>query len=89
MSTALIAGYSDHTSAIAPVTNGAATLVPSKELVAVDVPRLVMFPPGAVSPRPPIDLPMFESGDGLPLAVQAATGITHGCRVNTELPTVP
>ena len=53
-------GNSDHSSATAPVTNGAAALVPPKVSGLPSAPRLVIPSPGAPSPRRPIELPRFE-----------------------------
>ena len=50
------------------------------------VPRLVISYPGARNSRRPIDWPRFEKFTGRPPRSHAATGITHGCRVITELP---
>ena len=86
---AVALGNSDHNNAIAPVTNGTATLVPPSVSVCPSGPRLVMVSPGAVKPRLPIEIPRFESGIGLPRRSQATTGMTHGWRVMVELPRVP
>ena len=59
-------GNSDQSSAIAPVTKGVATLVPPDVCGLPFVPRLVMFSPGALNPRLPMELPKFESAVGLP-----------------------
>src|SRR5438132_11640604 len=80
-------GNSDNSNAIAPVTKGAAALVPPDICGLPFVPRLVIPTPGAIRPRRPIDHPKFDSGRGLPRKSQAATGITAGWRVITELPT--
>jgi hypothetical protein len=50
----------DCNSAIVPVTNGAAALVPLKIGELPLAPRLVMPSPGAASPRRPIEFPKFE-----------------------------
>jgi hypothetical protein len=68
----------DHMSAIVPVTNGAAALVPVKVKVFVSVPRLVTFWPGARNPLRPTEGPRLEIRSGLPRSSQAATGITQG-----------
>ena len=86
---ALMEGNSDHKSAIAPVTNGTATLVPPSVRGSPLVPRLVMPAPGAKSPRLPIELLKFDSFSGLPWRSHATTGMTQGWRVIAELPSVP
>ena len=63
---AVALGNSDHNKAMAPVTKGAAALVPAKVPGLPSVPRLVMFSPGAASPRRPMELPRFDSAVGLP-----------------------
>src|SRR5258708_3545236 len=63
---AVALGNSDQSSAIVPVTNGAAALVPPNIAGLPSVPRLVIFSPGAASPRLPIELPRFDSVVGLP-----------------------
>lgn len=68
----------DHRSAIVPVTNGAAALVPVKVNVSVSVPRLVTFSPGAHNPLRPTEGPRLDIRSSLPRSSQAATGITHG-----------
>jgi hypothetical protein len=88
-SAAFASGNSDHSSAIAPVTKGAAALVPLIVRDLPSVPRLVMLCPGALSPRLPIELPRLDSPVGSPLPSQLTTGITQGWRVIAELPTVP
>lgn len=82
-------GNADHSNAIVPLTKGVATLVPPIVAGLPSVPRLVMDAPGARSPRLPTELPKFDSLIGLPCASQATTGMTHGCRVITVLPSVP
>ena len=52
---AVAPGNSDQSSAIAPVTKGAAALVPPNVCGLPFVPRLVTFSPGALSPRLPIE----------------------------------
>jgi hypothetical protein len=59
-SAAVAVGNSDHNSAIAPVTNGVAALVPPKVSGLPSAPRLVMASPGALRPRLPIELPKFD-----------------------------
>ena len=59
-SVAVALGNSDHNSAIAPVTKGAATLVPLHVSGWPSAPRLVTASPGALRPRLPIALPKFE-----------------------------
>src|SRR6266481_6164783 len=86
---ALAPGYSDHTNASAPVTKGAATLVPPEGVALPSVPRLVMPSPGALRPRRPMEFPKLDSLSGLPRPSQAITAMTHGCRVMAVLPTVP
>ncbi len=75
---AVVLGNSDHSSAIAPVTKGAATLVPPNVCGLPFVPRLVMFSPGALSPRLPIELPRFDSLSGLPRRVARDHGNDPG-----------
>src|SRR5262249_46680261 len=63
---ALASRNSDHNSALVPVTNGTATLVPQS---VSDCPcglKLVMPSPGALKPRLPIEPPKFETFIGLP-----------------------
>jgi hypothetical protein len=72
-----------------PVTKGAAALVPLKVRGLPLVPRLVMFCPGALSPRLPIESLKFDSLVGRPPSSQLTTGITQGWRVIAELPTAP
>ena len=60
ISVAVAVGNSDHSNAIAPVTKGAAALVPPKVSVSPSAPRLVILSPGAPNPRRPIELPRFE-----------------------------
>jgi hypothetical protein len=86
---AVALGNSDQSSAMAPVTKGAAALVPPSVWDLPLVPRLVTFSPGALSPLLPRELPRFDSFSGLPSASQAATGITQEWRVTAEPPTVP
>ena len=86
---AVAEGNSDHSSAIAPVTKGTATLVPPSVSDCPSAPRLVMPSPGALKPRLPIDAPRFDSFVGLPRRSQPTTGMTHGWRVMAELPRVP
>ena len=75
---AVAAGNSDHNSAIVPVTNGTATLVPPSVSDCPSAPRLVMPSPGARKPRLPMELPRFDSFVGLPVRSQATTGRTQG-----------
>ncbi len=49
---AAVAGNSDHSSAMAPVTKGTATLVPPSVIAWPCEPRLVMLSPGALNPPP-------------------------------------
>ena len=63
---ALAPGNSDQSNAIVPVTKGAAALVPLNVLGSPFGPRLVMFSPGAPSPRLPIEPPRFDSASGFP-----------------------
>ncbi len=88
-SAAEVAGSSDHSKAMAPVTNGVAALVPPNECGLPAAPRLVIFSPGAANPRLPTELLRFDSRVGLPRWSHAITGKTQGCRVIAELPTVP
>ena len=64
MRAATAPGYTDHSSAIVPVTKGAAALVPPSVYGLPSVPRLVTFSPGALSPCRPIEDPRFESPSG-------------------------
>src|SRR5690349_17897880 len=57
---ALAFGNIDSNNAIAPVTNGAAALVPPKAGDWPLIARLVILSPGALSPWRPIELPRFE-----------------------------
>ena len=66
MLAALALGNWDHSSAIVPVTKGAAALVPPNFCTLPFGPRLVMFSPGALSPCIPIDRARFDSLSGLP-----------------------
>ena len=54
---ALAPGNSDQSSAMAPVTKGAAALVPPNVCGLRFAPRLVMSTPGAIRPRLPIEFP--------------------------------
>ena len=63
---AVALGNSDHSSAIVPVTKGAAALVPEEVCGVLPAPRLTMSCPGAESPQRPIELPRFDSAVGLP-----------------------
>lgn len=63
---AVALGDSDQSSAMAPVTKGAAALVPPDVCGLPFVPRLVTFSPGALNPLRPIELPRFDSRSGLP-----------------------
>src|SRR5258707_325595 len=81
-------GNSDQSRARSPLMNGAAALVPCHVTVPPDEARLVISYPGAPTPCCPIDRPRFEDVIGRPARSYATTGITHGCRVMTELPTV-
>src|SRR5258708_5576468 len=85
ISAALAWGNCDHSNAIAPVTNGAAALVP----LAVNQPsgaaKLVILSPGARNPSLPIEAPKLDWLMGRPTSLQAVTGITQGCRVIAEL----
>ncbi len=89
ISTAVADGNTDHNSAIAPVTKGAAILVPPRVSGFPSAPRLVIASPGAHRPRLPTELPRLERLIGLPWRSQATTGITHGWRVIGELPMAP
>ena len=82
-------GCCDQSRAIVPVTKGADALVPANVRGRPLASRLVMLAPGAVKPFLPIELPKFDVGIIRPCESHAATGIDHGCRVRTELPTVP
>src|SRR5947207_5497545 len=86
---AAAAGYSDHSRAMAPATNGAATLVPPVVSGPPAAARPVIFVPGALRPRLPIALPRFEPPAGRPWRSQATTGMTQGCRVIAEPPMTP
>jgi hypothetical protein len=63
---AVALGNSDQSKAMAPVTKGAAALVPLKVCSLPSAPRLVMPSPGALNPRRPMDPPKLESLRGLP-----------------------
>ena len=63
---AVALGNSDHSSAMAPVTKGAAALVPPEVCGLSPGPRLTMSCPGAASPHRPMELPRFDSAVGLP-----------------------
>jgi hypothetical protein len=65
-SAALALLNSDQSSAMAPVTKGAAALVPPNERGLPSVPRLVISWPGALRPCLPTELPRFDSLSGLP-----------------------
>ncbi len=82
-------GNSDQSRAIAPVTKGAAALVPQNVFDCPSVPRLAMFCPGAASPLLPMEPPRFDSIKGAPRWSTAMTRITEGWPVRVELPTVP
>jgi hypothetical protein len=71
-------GNSDHSNAMAPVTNGTATLVPERLTVPPSTARLVIRSPGALKPRAPIELPRFDSCIGRLRRSHATTGMTHG-----------
>src|SRR5689334_15203079 len=66
-SAAVAVGKADHNSAAAPVTNGAAKLVPLSVSVLPPGPRLVMRSPGALSPRRPIEPARLDAPRGTPL----------------------
>jgi hypothetical protein len=76
MACIIIAGVTfentDQRSAIAPVTNGTAKLVPVIRAYTPLGDVLVMFTPGAISARLPIDRPKFDIGSSLPCSSQAA-----------------
>ena len=74
---------------MAPVTKGAAALVPPEVTGFPSIPRLVTASPGAMSPRRAIELPRFDARNGLPARSQATTGTTEACCVIAEPPTVP
>ena len=59
-SAAVVVGNSDHSSAMAPVTNGVAALVPPDGYSGPTAPRLVTLSPGALTPRRPIVCPRFD-----------------------------
>src|SRR5260221_420038 len=59
-SAAVALGNMDCNNAMAPVTKGAAALVPPNVGGLPLTPRLVMPSPGALSPRRPMELPRFE-----------------------------
>src|SRR6266542_1499574 len=83
------AGNSDHKSATAPATKGAAALVPLNVSGFPSAPRLVMSSLGARRPRLPMERARFDWLIGLPRRSHATTGRTHGWRVIAELPLVP
>ena len=66
ISPALASGNSDQSSAMAPVTKGAAVLVPAKACSLASALRLAMLTPGALRPWHAIDLPRFDALKGLP-----------------------
>jgi hypothetical protein len=53
-------GKIDHRSAIVPVTNGAAALVPLIRVYCPPGAVLVIFTPGAISPLLPIEPPKLD-----------------------------
>jgi hypothetical protein len=59
-SVAVAVGKADHKRAIAPVTKGAAALVPPNVRDWPTAPMLVISSPGALSPRLPAELARFE-----------------------------
>lgn len=71
-------GRSDHSNAIAPLTKGAAMLVPPEIAGSPSKRRLVTPAPGPASPRRPIDAPRFETPIGAPIASHPVTGMTQG-----------
>jgi hypothetical protein len=74
--------------AVAPVTKGAATLVPLEGNPFPSAPRLVKPSPGAQS-TPTNGTTRFDKPSGRPRLSQAVTATTAGCRVMAVLPTVP
>ncbi len=74
---------------MAPVTNGAAKLVPPRLVAEPRAARLSIGSPGPPSPRLPMELLRFDSLSGRPRRSQATTGMTQGWRVIAELPTAP
>ena len=85
---AVMLGYSDHNSAAAPVTNGQAALVPEKRAGAPSELTLSKSWPGAASPRWPIEALKLQSLAARPARSIETTGITHGCLVMHEPPTL-
>jgi hypothetical protein len=88
ISEAVAAENSDHNSAIAPVTKGAAMLVPRNVSGCRTALKLVTEAPVAHIPRLPIEPPRLDSSRGLPQRSQPTTGITPECRVMAVLPRV-
>src|SRR5262249_16129220 len=86
---AVAVGTSDQASATAPVTNGAAALVPPSVSRPFRAPVLLTLSPGALKPRGPMEPPRFDWPKVRPPKSQATTGITQGCRVTAVPPTVP
>src|ERR671922_1964742 len=82
---ALAFGNCDQVNAIAPVTKGAAMLLPPEGAELPSVPRLVTPSPGALRPRRPMEFPKLDFSTGLPRRSQAVTAMTHGCRVMAVL----
>src|SRR2546425_12612641 len=79
-------GNVDQSSAIAPVTNGPAMLVP---LLFVKLPPgalPITDTPGAISPRP-IEIPRLVSRLGTPRESHAATGISQEFWLSASRPT--
>ncbi len=71
-------GNFDHNKAAAPVTNGAAALVPLRATDWSWVLRLTIRSPGAANPLRPIARPRLLSRIGIPLRLMATTGMTQG-----------
>ena len=78
-SAAVAAGDSDHNNPTAPVTKGAATLVPPSATGWPSEPRLMIPSPGARKPRLPIELPRFQ------LIHRSASEITRPDRDNPRV----
>ena len=82
-------GNIDQSSAIHPVTKGAAKLVP---LITEYLPPgevLVIFTPGAINPLFPIEEPKFELRSRVPYSLQLAIGISQGWLIIDIFPILP
>ena len=84
-SAAEASGNADQSSAMLPVTNGTAKLVPLNVISWPLGPRLVMRSPGAMRPRLPTEELRLEVPRWTSALPQAVTGITQEWRVIAEL----